>query len=535
MVLPHKELSDGAGALSTNAPTPQSEVRSIDGTNNNTIEVSWGSADSELIRVTTIDYADETNLPAGNKRASAREISNACMAQEGSVPNAIGVSDFFGQWGQFLDHDIDLVSTIDPAEPFDIPVPLGDSSFDPDGAGSEVILLNRSFYRIVDNVPQQVNEITAFIDASNVYGSDIERALELRTLDGTGRLKTSDGELLPFNTNGFANAPNSEDDSYFLAGDFRANEQVGLTAMHVLFVREHNYWANRFRRNLPSFSGDSIYELARAIVAAEIQTITYREFLPILLGSDGLASYTGYRQDVNPGIANVFATAAFRLGHSMLSPEILRLGVNGMTVPKGNLSLAEAFFRPDQIISNGIEPILRGLAYQICQEVDPYIVDGVRNFLFGRPGAGGFDLASLNIQRGRDHGLPRYNQVRFDSGLTLRTDFSEISSDPEIQANLANVYTTVDDIDIWVGGLAEDHVPGAIVGETFFVVLKDQFERLRDGDRFWYRRWLTPHFMQEVESQTLADIIRRNTEIGSEIPDHVFIRTHRQRRSDSNF
>ena len=154
---------------------------------------------------------------------------------------------------------------------------------------------------VVDGVRQQINEITAYIDASNVYGSDNDRAMALRTLDGTGRLKTSSGKLLPFNTEAFPNAPDSEDSSFFLAGDFRANEQVGLTAMHTLFVREHNFWTRKVRRLYPRDNGDQIYEKARAIVVAEIQAITYNEFLPVLLGSGSLKRYRGYRRRVNPG------------------------------------------------------------------------------------------------------------------------------------------------------------------------------------------------------------------------------------------
>ena len=536
LILPKKEREKHSKELEIDATRLISEVRSVDGTYNNDANADWGSTDSELLRLTGVDYADGIHLPAGEDRASARAISNACMAQEGSTPSAVGVSDFFWQWGQFLDHDIDLVPTIDPQESFDILVPIGDPYFDPNSSGSEVIPLDRSYYSIASNVRQQVNEITAYIDASNVYGSDTERALELRTLDGTGRLKTSANGLLPYNVNGFPNAPISEDPSYFLGGDFRANEQVGLTAMHVLFVREHNYWADLFGKNLPSVSGNDIYELARAIVAAEIQSITYNEFLPILLGREGLAPYSGYNPEVNAGISNVFATAAFRLGHSMLSSEILRLDANGETIPNGNLSLANAFFNPDLIIADGIEPILRGLASQVCQEIDPYIVGGVRNFLFGPPGSGGLDLASLNIQRGRDHGLASYNQIRIDFGLTPVTDFTEISSVPKIQGDLASVYTTVDEIDVWVGGLAEDHIPGALVGETFFVILKNQFERLRDGDRFWFQRSLTPYFAKLIEHQTLADIIRRNTDISNELPNHVFIKTqHPQDRDNEIF
>jgi hypothetical protein len=158
-----------------------------------------------------------------------------------------------------------------------------------------------------------------------------------------------------------------------------------------------------------------------------------------------------------------------------------------------------------------------------AQEVDPFIVDEVRNFLFGEPGSGGFDLASLNIQRGRDHGLPRYNAMRVQMGLAAKLDFADVSSDPDVQARLALVYDSVDDIDLWVGGLCEDHAPGAMVGELLKAILTDQFQRLRDGDRFWYANHFNDAMVQELEQTTLAQIIRRNTSIGKEIPDDVFL------------
>lgn len=497
------------------------EFRTIDGSENNLDRPTWGRAGAELRRPTTIDYADGVDAPAGESRRSVRDISNAVAAQSESVPNALGASDFVWQWGQFLDHDISLTSVAEPAEPFDITVPQGDVFFDPEATGAQVIHFNRSKFNRVLDVRQQINDITAYIDASNVYGSDHKRAMALRTLDGTGRLKTSAGNLLPFNVEGLPNAPNTAA-AFFLAGDVRANEQVGLTAMHTLFVREHNSWAAQFRRHA-ALSGDDIYEYARAIVAAEMQAITYNEFLPMLLGPGALTDYSGYDPNVDAGVANVFSAAAYRLGHSMLSPVLLRLEKNGEPIPAGHLPLHEAFFNPDAIFQHGIEPILRGLAAQQAQHLDNLIVDAVRNFLFGPPGAGGVDLAAMNIQRGRDHGLPSYNQVRKDFGLDSVTTFADISSDRTVRQRLRDAYDAVEDIDIWVGGLAEDPIHGGLVGETFFAILKDQFERLRDGDRFWYQAYLSPRWVEVVESRTLATIIRDHTSIRDEIPDDVFI------------
>ena len=497
------------------------ETRSIDGIGNNTEHPRWGSADIPLLRLVPPAYADGTDSPAGAHRSSARAISNACAAASGDKPNSLALTDYVWQWGQFVDHDIDLSPVLGDAEHFDIAVPAGDPWFDPTGSGTATIPLERSFYEYVDGVRQQTNEITAFVDGSNVYGSSDELAAELRTNDGTGRLKTSAGDLLPFNVNGFDNAP-SNSAAFFLAGDFRANEQIALTAMHTLFVREHNVWADQVRSANPQLSGDEVYETARVIVSAEIQAITYNEFLPAILGRDALPPYRGYRPEVNPGIANVFSTAAYRFGHSMLSSELKRLDARGRAAESGHISLANAFFNPQEIVENGLDSILRGLASQIAQEIDNEVIDDVRNFLFGPPGSGGFDLASLNIQRGRDHGLPSYNKVRESYGLRPVRRFSEINQDPQVQANLAAVYPSVNDIDAWVGGLAEAHVPGALVGQTWSAVIADQFLRLRDGDRFFYLEVLPRDVIEMVEEQTLATVVRRNTSIGTELQDDVF-------------
>jgi peroxidase len=207
----------------------------------------------------------------------------------------------------------------------------------------------------------------------------------------------------------------------------------------------------------------------------------------------------------------------------MLSPQILRLDANGEEAVEGHLPLLNAFFSPSEISDNGIDSMLRGLASQTCQEIDNKVVDDIRNFLFGPPGAGGFDLASLNIQRGRDHGLPGYNRLRRDFGLRPVRNFQEINRNPAVAQAMASVYASVDDVDPWVGMLAEPHVPGAMVGETLRVILSDQFARLRDGDRFWYESSLSREMVEMIEGQTLAVIIRRNTEIGNELSDDVFV------------
>ena len=507
--------------------TPTEEYRSIDGTGNHMTHFELGAANTPLMRLAFAEYDDGMSAMAGAGRPSARAISNAVCADTHGAINTLGASDMLWQWGQFIDHDIDLTESQEPADSAPIAVPLSDPWFDPFDSGVATIDLFRSIYHYgtghdVAYPRQQINQLTHFLDASNVYGSNDIRAATLRANDTTGRLRVSSGDLLPFNTSGLPNAGGTGPE-LFLAGDVRANEQIGLTAMHTLFVREHNRLAAEIAAGDPSLSGEEIYQRARRTVGALIQAITYREFLPALLGAYSLRSYPGYVANVSPAIANEFSTGIYRFGHSALSPTLLRLDAALQQIPEGHLALREAFFRPDRIINEGgIEPLLRGLASQACSAIDNEIVDDVRNFLFGPPGAGGFDLASLNIQRGRDHGLPSYNVMRDAMGLAPRVSFAEVSTDPDVQARLASVYTDVDDVDLWVGALAEDPVNGGHVGELAFRVIKQQFERLRNGDRYWYQRTLSTAEVADIESTTLADVIRRNTSIGTEISDDVF-------------
>ena len=502
------------------------EIQSFDGTGNNLENPDLGAAHSEFTRIVDADYADGLDAPSGEDRVSAREVSNIVLAQDESIESSRGLSDYIWQFGQFIDHDLDLTAGAEggDGEEFNIEVPTGDAVFDPFGTGTQEIDLTRSTVADgtglgTDLIREQVNEITAFIDGSMIYGSDAERSDALRSFEG-GRLLVSEGDLLPFNTDGLDNAGGT-DANLFVAGDVRANEQVGLLAMHTLWVREHNRVADEISSENPGLSDEEIFQEARRIVIGELQAITFNEYLPALLGRDGISDYEGYDSTVDPSISNLFATAAFRYGHSTLSPEIQRLDENGEVIEAGNLALRDAFFNPDAISDEGIDSVLRGLAAQTSQEVDANIIDDLRNFLFGPPGSGGFDLASLNIQRGRDHGLPDYNSVREQLGLDPVESFADITSDEDLQAALQEAYGNVDSIDVWVGALSEDHLRGASVGELASTIISDQFEAIRDGDRFWYENVLSGDVLREVNRTTLADVIERNTTIEG-LQDNVF-------------
>ena len=182
----------------------------------------------------------------------------------------------------------------------------------------------------------------------------------------------------------------------------------------------------------------------------------------------------------------------------------------------------DAFINPDIIRETGIDSILKYAASTLSEEIDGQVVDGLRNFLFGDPGQGGLDLASLNIQRGRDHGLADYNTVREYYGLPRGGDIRRHQLRPRNRKRRwSNCTASVDNIDLWVGALAEDHVPGASVGELTRTILADQFQRLRDGDRYFYQNVFSGRQLAQLESTSLADIIRRNTTV-TNIQDNVF-------------
>jgi hypothetical protein len=501
------------------------DIRTIDGTGNNLSNPVWGCVNSELLRgASGAHYLDGIGMMM--PRANPRAASNALSAQTASgLGNARNLSSMFWQWGQFIDHDFALVDESSlPGEFAPIAIPAGDPVFDPMNTGTAMMPFQRSV--CVDGVVtprQHANALTHWVDGSGVYGSDMVRASALRAGVG-GRLATSAGNMLPFNTAGLPNGGDLGAAGY-LAGDIRANEQTGLTAIHTVFVREHNRLADAISSANPGMSDEDVYQRARRIVGAEVQAITYNEWLPALLGGHGLDSYAGYDSSVNPSIDTAFSTAAFRFGHTMLNDQLLRFNEDGTPYAGGHLNLFQAFFNPASIQGPGaLDAVVRGLAAQQANEIDTQVIDGVRNLLFG-PGVGR-DLIALNLQRGRDHGLPDFNTLREDYGLARVTDFSEITSDALVAAALADVYGSVDEIDPWIGLMAEDHLGGASVGETMAAIFRDQFGRLRDGDRFFYLgdEELTLDELSFLEGITLADIIRMNTDIES-IQDNAFFAT----------
>ena len=512
------------------------EVRAFDGSNNNKTHPDFGTPNSHLLREASgTAYGDGISSLARANGPSPRAVSNGVFSQVGSLPNHLGISDYIWTFGQLVDHDFSLTegNGADGLTNSFVPVPKGDPFFDPSGTGTQVLPFHRGFFDTATGTTtprQQINEITGYLDASNVYGSDNARASALRTFVG-GKLKVTHtlvGDLAPFNdgTVGNAGTPERPDlsTSLFVAGDIRINEQPTLAVMHILFIREHNFQASKIAAANPFMSDEDVFQAARRIVIAEMQHIIIDEFVPALFGNAaGIGAYTGYDASVNAGVSAAFSTGAYRIGHTLLSPFIQRLDANGQSIPEGPLALRDSFFSatPPLLAAHGIEPFLRGVAAQKSQELDNKVIDDVRNFLFGAPGSGGLDLITLNVQRGRDLGLQDFNTLRKDFGLTKFTSFSQITKDTALQATLQQLFGTVDNIDPFAGLFAEDHQAGFNIGSTLKAVFTDQFRRARSGDRFWYERTFHGSDLDAIKATRLSDIIKRNTTI-SNIQSNVF-------------
>lgn len=507
------------------------EVRSFDGSDNNIANPNWGAANTLMNRLTTMRYGGNGySDPGGEDRPNARMVSNTISAQDNFIENSHNLSDFFWGFGQFIDHDITF--NLDTTSEFmSIEIPMGDEFFDPDSTGAQQMMMRRGAFdrstgTSMNNPREQLNSISGFIDGSAIYGSDEARATWLR-LGTDGKLKTSEGNLPPYNTTtGNFDDPidpsaplmiiegHPRPEKYFVCGDVRANEQPGLTSFHTLFLREHNRQCDFLKTINPNWDDEKLFQEARRRVGALMQVVLYEEWLPAF--GINLPSYTGYNSTVNPTIMSIFSSAAFRIGHTLVNEQILRLDDTGDLLSFGSIHIKEAFFKPEILKDEGgIEPFFRGMATQAQQEFDNKVVGTLRNFLFGLPGQGGLDLVAMNIERSRERGIADFNTIREDFGLSPYTDFSEINQDTTLTNDLQSAYVNVSSIDPWIGMVSEEPFGNSIAGETMTTIIAEQFRRLRDGDRFYYENdpAFSPLEISQLKSTRLSSIILRNTNI----------------------
>lgn len=495
--------------------------RTYSGVCNNVAQPKWGASRSALKRIKfkkdNPAFKPDTNDLSITDLPNARLISRLLCQQRKSIPSQRKVSALAVYWGQFIDHDIGITPESQGTvfkQNMDIKIRDKNDPFFKRHGGQIHFTRSRGVndarkccgHGMAERMPRgAMNEQSSYIDGSHVYGCDRQRVNALRAWrDGslrTGR-KTPNGEhFLPGNNEAEVGVKldskgNAED---FVSGDVRVNEQPMLSSLHTMFMREHNRIATKLRGKFSCWKDEKIFQYSRRIVSAQIQLITYQNFLPGILGNQrSLKKYSGYKKGVDASITAFFSTAAFRFGHSMVPEETKILVSKNKKHAKSGTKLHETFFNPGFLKSIGVEPLILGASHQVAEKVDTKVINSLQNELFKKM-TKGIDLVSLNLQRGRDHGIPLYNDAREMYGLRRKRTFKEVTGDKEVSSILKKLYGSVDRIESYIGGLSERHVQDSELGELFHTALVEQFTRLRDGDRFFYRRLKWPAEMEPME------------------------------------
>jgi hypothetical protein len=221
-----------------------------------------------------------------------------------------------------------------------------------------------------------------------------------------------------------------------------------------------------------------------------------------------------------------FAHSLYRVGHTFL-PRVLERGDGEPDLDLGaSLFQAPAIFRR----STDLDALVRGFIGQQHEKADCQVADGVRNTLVvDEPGTPGtlFDLPGINVARGREIGLPSYNDVREGFGLPRVASWNQ-AFDADATARLSSIYASPDDVDLFAGGICERRVPQGHTGPLVAAVINQQLRDLMEADRFWYENTEDTQWIKEVERYTLADLIRNNTALDrNEVHNDAFrVRRH---------
>ncbi|XP_047478560.1 LOW QUALITY PROTEIN: chorion peroxidase-like [Penaeus chinensis] len=531
----------------------RNKYRTADGSCNNPRQPTWGQSNTPVQRILPARYDDGVFSPRsrstdGSPLPNPRVIASNVLVDVDNPDQQFTSSVM--QWAQFLDHDFAHIpfpvmgngegieccpggreAQGDDRHPMCMPINTADDRFLAP-RGSSCMNFVRSMFSLETSCnfghAEQLNQLTHWIDGSNVYGSTLEEQRALRTGRG-GLLKTSGNNMLPINPDQGGDCTAGDRNALCLqAGDSRVNEQPGLTAIHTLWLREHNRVARTLQQLNPSWPDEAVFQQARRIIVAEMQHITYNEWLPIIVGPNFMREFginvrnSGFSFDYNPNINanmnNEFSTAAFRFGHTLVQGTLRLFSGDGSV---STIQLRDHFNSPHLISRPGmLDPIVRSFTQLAIQKFDPFITQDLTNHLFQTPRFNfGMDLMSLNIQRGRDHAIATYNDMRQICGLKRANNFQDITDQipTPIAQNLARVYKSVDDIDFFVGGISERPVSGGLLGWTFLCVVGDQFARLKKGDRFFYDLGGQPSSfteaqLQEIRRSSWARIICDNSD-----------------------
>ncbi|XP_038162994.1 thyroid peroxidase [Cyprinodon tularosa] len=545
-----------------------SKYRTASGVCNNREHPDWGAANTALVRWLPVEYEDGEEEPKGwnperlhngfhlpPPRSISREIiRSSCKWTDDDY------SQLLVDWGQYIDHDVtftpqsisgaalwtdvDCNKTCENLHPC-FPIQTEDSLCMPFHRSSPDCPIRSMSDKLQTLQRQQLNAITSYLDASLVYGHTPRLQSALRNLTGlNGKLsinnqfKDQHGRAyLPFVTktpSACRTDQQGERVECFRAGDSRVNEGLPLIALHTLWLREHNRIAEILKCINEHWSPEVVFQETRKIIGALHQIVTMRDYVPKIIGVQlferYVGPYRGYDPSVDASASNVFATAAFRFGHGTIPPLLSRLNESFQEHQHfPHLRLHASFFSPWRIVKEGgIEPTLRGMIGSAAPVASPdsLLVEEVTETLLVLDSPQHMDLASLNLQRGRDHGLPGYNEWRELCGLmrvATLDDLAEAVGDRRVAEKILHLYKHPNNIDVWLGGLVETILPGSRTGPLFACLIGKQMKSLRDGDRFWWEAEgvFTQQQKEELLKSSLSRIICDNTDI-QEIPEDPF-------------
>ncbi|XP_044742884.1 chorion peroxidase isoform X2 [Chrysoperla carnea] len=537
-----------------------SPYRTVDGSCNNVAKPSLGLLSSPFSRLLPPAYDDGIWSPrvssiSGEPLPSARVISSNLFRDDRENRDGLH-SLLLMQFGQFLSHDftkafhstfengsgIECCSSDRRRElreelqhPACMPIKIDNDDVFFKHFGIKCMNFVRSFITprsdCTMGYSQQMNTVTHFIDGSMIYGSDHSTFNDLREFQG-GRLRVFHDfgrQLLPLSNDSHGCIIMEKGAACFAGGDTRCNQFILLTALHTLFVREHNRIADELAFMNLNWDDETVFQETRRIVIAELQHITYNEWLPEIIGEEAMADFdlrvrpeysSDYNPNSDPSILNEFSTAAFRL-HSLVDSKIEIYEDNDDM--EEMIEISDVMELPSKLRKRKFfDSVLNAMTHQNMQKFDRNFAEGLTRYMFRGGNPFGLDVTSMNIQRGRDHGLRPYNDYRQLVGLP-RVDSWDYF-DPEIADILSKLYQTPDDIDLFVGGILEPPEFGSIVGKTFRDIIAEQFSRLRQGDRYFYEHnpninpgYFTREQLREIKKVTMSRLICDNS-------DHILMK-----------
>ncbi|KJH48287.1 animal hem peroxidase [Dictyocaulus viviparus] len=383
---------------------------------------------------------------------------------------------------------------------------------------------------VVINITCELNcniQVTSYLDASQLYGTSTEVADKLRLFEdgyikliyksclsllNLRTLSASHGGLPQGNHEEECISQSTNSRECLLAGSNRINFSPMNAAMYTIWMRQHNLIAGKLKKVNPMWSDEQLFQESRRIVIAQIQHITYNEFVPVIIGKENLKRYAVDLQ------LNGYDS---RYGIVINDPSFI--------FQRNRLDAVIRFLVKSPIMKPGlhITPELKG-AFKRANSFDK-----------------GIDIAAHLIQMGRDHGIPSYLQWRRYCNLEDVQSFTSMSSKvhfnmwkesqmvvlqllPSVNISLLEqLYDSPEDIDLIVGGLAEIPLPGALLGPTFSCLFAKQLQKTKRGDRFWYENFFHPTAfsasqLDEIRKTTLARIICDNADDIRFIQHNVF-------------